>query len=138
MLVDDNEIDLFINQKVLELTHFATHITSYRSAREALDCLSSSEVDDLPDLIFLDLNMPVIDGFMFLEELEQLPCAANLKSSVVILTSSENEDDILKSANHKRVIKFVCKPLSESKLNEIGQVAYRRPDNQRLAGGSKE
>lgn len=119
MIVDDNEIDVFINQKVLEFNHFAKRIFTFKSGRKALDYLCSAPPQDLPDVIFLDLNMPVVDGFRFLYEFSTFPEAIRNQSSIVVLTSSENFRDKEKIAVNTDVIEFLPKPLSDQKLDKI-------------------
>ena len=67
MLVDDNDTDNFIHKRVIELTGFAKNIIVKNSGKSALEFLESnkSNLDALPDLIFLDINMPIVDGFVF-------------------------------------------------------------------------
>jgi CheY-like chemotaxis protein len=73
----------------------------------------------LPDLIFLDINMPIVDGFVFLYEFEKFSSLLKNKCKVIILSSSDNKRDIDKIVNNDHVIKFITKPLTEKALNEI-------------------
>ncbi|ELR73209.1 two-component response regulator [Fulvivirga imtechensis AK7] len=119
MLVDDNEIDIFINQKILEFNRFAKKLLTFNSGRTALDYLGSSALEDLPEVIFLDLNMPVIDGFRFLYEFSKFPEKIKKKSSIVILTSSDNLRDKEKVKVNVDVIQFLSKPLNDQKVDKI-------------------
>lgn len=119
MLVDDNEIDIFINQKILEFNRFANKLLTFNSGRAALDYLYSSEAADLPEVIFLDLNMPVIDGFKFLYEFSKFPEDVKRKSSIVVLTSSDNLRDKEKVKVNTDVIQFFSKPLTDQKVDQI-------------------
>lgn len=119
MIVDDNEIDVFINQKVLEFNHFAKRILTFRSGQKALDYIGLASSQDLPDVIFLDLNMPVVDGFRFLYEFSRFPDTARNQASIVILTSSDNHRDKEKVEVNPDVIEFLSKPLSDQKLDKI-------------------
>lgn len=122
MLIDDNEIDTFINQKVIEFNRFAKKLVTCSSGREALDHLQNSSVNDIPDIIFLDLNMPVVDGFRFLFEFSKFPPEVRKKSSIVVLTSSDNMRDKEKVEVNPDVIKFLSKPLNEQKLGLIREL----------------
>ena len=117
MLLDDNELDNFINQKIIEANHFATKIyvnTGSKSALEFLNNLavSSTEAANIfPEIIFVDLNMPMMDGFQFIEKLKSL--------KLVILTSSVNPEDKKKAGDIKLDITFLNKPLTQEMLEQL-------------------
>lgn len=121
MLIDDNETDNFISKRIIELTNFANQVEVTSSGQQALEYLNAhaSTEEKLPNLIFLDINMPVMDGFMFLYEFENLPSTVRNKSRVVILSSSDNKRDIDKIINNKSVIQYITKPLNQSALQSI-------------------
>jgi len=121
MLVDDNETDNFISKRIIEITGFSDSIIVKSSGKEALDFLEENKInpDQLPDLIFLDINMPIVDGFVFLYEFEKFSTLIKGKCKVIILSSSDNRRDIDKIVNNDHVIKFLTKPLTETSLNEL-------------------
>lgn len=121
MLIDDNDTDNFISKRIIELNQFARHIEVNSSGRSALDYLDEHQNNPelLPELIFLDINMPIVDGFMFLYEFENFPETVRNKCKVVILSSSDNRKDIDKIINNDHVIKYVTKPLTDHALKEI-------------------
>ena len=121
MLVDDNETDNFISKRIIEITKFASRIEVKNSGKSALDYLNDNQdnPDDLPNLIFLDINMPIVDGFVFLYEFEKFNYTIRDKCKVIILSSSDNKRDIDKIVNNDHVIKFITKPLTEASLREI-------------------
>ena len=121
MLIDDNETDNFISKRIIEITEFAKRVEVKNSGQHALEYLSehANDTDQLPSLIFLDINMPVMDGFMFLYEFENLPEPVREKCRVIILSSSDNKRDIDKIINNKSVIQYITKPLTQNVLEEI-------------------
>jgi CheY-like chemotaxis protein len=121
MLVDDNDTDNFINKKILELTKFSPEIIVKNSGKSALDYLVENQANEesLPNLIFLDINMPIVDGFIFLYEFEQMADMVKNKCKIAILSSSNNKQDIRRIIDNPFVISFVTKPLSESSLQNL-------------------
>jgi len=121
MLVDDNETDNFISKRIIEITKFAKRVEVKSSGKSALDYLkeNQSSAGDLPNIIFLDINMPIVDGFVFLYEFEKFSEVVRNKCKVIILSSSDNKRDIDKIVNNNHVIKFITKPLTEVALDEI-------------------
>ena len=121
MLVDDNDTDNFISKRIIEITKFANDVEVKNSGKKALDYLKENENNEerLPDLIFLDINMPIVDGFVFLYEFEKFNDLIKNKCKVIILSSSDNKRDIDKIVNNDHVIRFITKPLTESALSEI-------------------
>jgi CheY-like chemotaxis protein len=129
MLVDDNPIDNLINQKMIEASSFAENIYTFSGAVSALDFLKNLDrsngisQDNIPDLIFLDINMPLLDGFQFLEEFEKLngPNSAKIKeyTKVIMVSSSINPKDMDRAEKNKFVKKYVNKPLSIKTLDGL-------------------
>jgi CheY-like chemotaxis protein len=118
LLVDDNEIDNFINEKVISSTGFAMEIVIKKSADEAIDYLKENS-DNIPEIIFLDLNMPDKDGFDFLVDFEKLDEAIKSQTKVIVLSSSISPEDINKASTNPYVLKYINKPLSEKYLEAI-------------------
>ncbi|MEL6533759.1 MAG: response regulator [Bacteroidota bacterium] len=121
MLVDDNDTDNFISKRIIEITKFASDVEIKNSGKSALEYLEQNKEDHsrLPDIIFLDINMPIVDGFVFLYEFEKFADTVKNKCKVIILSSSDNKRDIDKIVNNDHVIKFITKPLTEQSLEEI-------------------
>ena len=126
MLVDDNDTDNFISKRIIEITQFSQHVIVKSSGKSALDYLDENKnsLDAIPDIIFLDINMPIVDGFVFLYEYEKFSNSVKDKCRVIILSSSDNKRDIDKIINNDLVIKFVTKPLTEKTLTEIKALEY--------------
>jgi CheY-like chemotaxis protein len=122
VLIDDSEIDLFIQRRFLEVYQFSNQLISYKSAEEALAWLTDSNGELPPDIIFLDLNMPNVDGFEFLERFKSLPEKVRAKSRIVVLTSSNSQKDKDQAFAHKNVIQFVTKPIKQSDIEELKKI----------------
>ena len=121
MLVDDNDTDNFISKRIIEITKFANRVEVKNSGQGALEYLRSNEniPDNIPNIIFLDINMPVVDGFIFLYEFDKFNERVKDKCKIIILSSSDNKRDIDKIVNDNHVIRFITKPLTEIALDEI-------------------
>lgn len=124
MLVDDNDTDNFISKRIIELTGFANEVVTKNSGKSALEYLkeNQNDVSKLPDLIFLDINMPIVDGFIFLYEFGQMPASIHQKCRISVLSSSDNKRDIDRIVGNEYVIKFTTKPLTEEALNAVKEV----------------
>ncbi len=123
MLVDDNKIDNFVNEKVVINSKFTENVFVHTNAQSALEFLknletlrSDSAPSILPSYIFLDINMPISDGYYFLEEFNRLSDAITSKIKIVMLTSSLNPDDERKSISYKSVVSYLSKPLTADSL----------------------
>jgi len=121
MLIDDNELDNFINKKLLENEQFARTIDVHQSATNALDDLRkrSSDPASLPEIIFLDIMMPGMDGFAFLDEFDKLPEPVKKSSKVIMLSTSESFKDLNRANQNRYVHKFLNKPLNQAMLNAV-------------------
>ena len=124
MLIDDNEIDNLINQKIIESSNISKHIFTHTSGKSAIEFLKNMEKLDvaesvLPDVIFLDIDMPLMDGFQFLDEFEKLTNIAKKKCKIVMLTSSINPQDFNRSKKYENVKLYLNKPLSHESIVKL-------------------
>ncbi len=119
VLIDDSDIDLFIQRRFLEVYNFSNELLLYKSAEEALGWLQNLNGDAAPDVIFLDLNMPEVDGFSFLKNFRELPDKIKEKSKIVVLTSSNSSKDREQAFAFKNVIQFITKPLKQTDIEEL-------------------
>ncbi|HEX8516376.1 MAG TPA: response regulator [Bacteroidia bacterium] len=132
MLVDDSSIDNFVNKRVISRYNFAKDIIAFTRSTAALKhliSLSNSDVLPLPAILLLDLEMPEINGYEFLEAFELLSARVRNNISIVILTSSVNPADVERTSNYKSVITFFHKPLMKNNLDEINLLVRKKTLN---------
>jgi two-component system, NarL family, nitrate/nitrite response regulator NarL len=122
VLIDDSDIDLFIQRRFLEVYNFSHQLVAYKSAAEALNWLNNMNGETPPEVIFLDLNMPEVDGFTFLKNFEKLPQKIVSHSKIVVLTSSNSTKDRQQAFENKNVIQFITKPLKQSDIEELQRI----------------
>jgi CheY-like chemotaxis protein len=116
LLIDDNYIDNFVTRKILEGGNFAETITVVRSATEAINSLREGIVK--PDVIFLDVRMPLMSGFEFLEEFDKIDIDKS-HIRIFMLSSSLDPLDMRKSTDNKYITQFIHKPLTIKALEEL-------------------
>lgn len=125
MLVDDSEIDNFINSKMIEACGYAENVYMHTSSKSALEFLQNMQQMKnvspflLPEVIFLDVNMPIMDGLQFLEEFQKLKPSFVSSCKIYLLTASQNPLDMERARKNKLVYKIIQKPLSEPILNSL-------------------
>ena len=128
LLIDDSEIDTFVSQRVIERAGFAENIMVKHSAIEALEYLKlPNNQDQLPELIFLDINMPFMNGFGFIQAFDGLPESVREKCKIMVLSSSYHSKDIKRMTSHPSVLEFITKPLSQSILDRLDPIS-QSPD----------
>jgi CheY-like chemotaxis protein len=118
-IIDDDEISIFVTSMLLEADNFARSIACFNNASDALSRLSAEEEATLPEIIFLDLNMPGLSGWDFLDVLSENEKRYLGKCDVYILTSSVNKEEREMADNYKLVSGFLHKPLDEVELLKI-------------------
>ncbi|MBB5396740.1 response regulator [Mucilaginibacter sp. AK015] len=117
LLIDDNYIDNFVTRKILESGNFADNIIVIQSPQEAINALRDGTVK--PDAIFLDIRMPIMSGFEFLQEYESLELDNKEVVKIFMLSSSLDPTDMNNSKSNKYVARFVHKPLTHQALEEL-------------------
>ncbi len=125
IIIDDNKIDCFINQKIISLSLKYRVPKIFNSAIEALDYFENAEKDENSsifldiDFILLDINMPSMNGFEFLNKLAKLQMFIINPVDVFFLSSSICEPDISEALSNKFCTGYITKPLTREKINDI-------------------
>jgi len=121
LLIDDNDTDNFIHKRIIELAGFAKNVVVKNSGKSALEYLEDckSKPETIPSVVFLDINMPIVDGFVFLFEFDNFTDEIKQNCKIVILSSSDNKKDIDRIVDNEYVVNFITKPLSEESLTEL-------------------
>ena len=129
LIVDDDNASVFLTQMVLEEMRITNEIHTVANGKEALAFVEkhaafahqnaeTNDYNEQPNLIFLDINMPVMDGFEFLDHFEKLHASHATDFHVVLLTTSINERDVDKARRYK-IVSYMEKPITEEKINVI-------------------
>lgn len=121
MIIDDNKIDLYINSQAIMRSRFAKKILEYSSAVDALKYLRlhSNDLSHIPDVIFVDIYMPGMSGFEFMEAYDGLPEKIKKHARVYIISSSIDKQDINRAKADSNIVAFHEKPLSRTFLETI-------------------
>jgi CheY-like chemotaxis protein len=119
LVIDDDDINIFIIKKIVEKTGFAVNMIAKTNGQLAIDYLQeiADHPEELPHLILIDINMPVLNGWEFIEAYEKM----NIEKAIdmYMLSSSVYENDIEKAKTYKVVKGFISKPLSIDRLIEL-------------------
>lgn len=116
LLIDDNFIDNFVTRKILETSNFAEKIIVIQSATEAIAQLQDKTIE--PDVIFLDIRMPMMDGFEFLKEYDRLQLG-DQPVKIFMLSSSLDPGDFRQSTQNKYITQFIHKPITRKVLEAL-------------------
>ncbi|HXA01940.1 MAG TPA: response regulator [Cytophagaceae bacterium] len=120
MLVDDSGIDNFVNKTMIK-QNLTDNIVIKDTVKDALNYLrmESDKIQNIPDLIFLDINLPALSGFDFLKEYENLSESIKNKSKIIVLSSSDKPEDIEQMMSNKYVKDYLIKPMSPEAIENI-------------------
>jgi CheY-like chemotaxis protein len=121
MIIDDDPIDRYILVKTLKKEKMAFKFMEASNGAEALMMLTQRSVHkkEIPELLFLDVNMPVLNGLEFLDVLEQLSREYKSRCRIAVISSHENERDKEKILSYESVIGYFEKPLKEAAILEL-------------------
>lgn len=118
-IIDDDPLSIFVTKTMLSLKDATHEIVTFPSAEDALAAFQENQEAFTPDLVFLDLNMPEIDGWGFLEALNRLGLPLQQHCRLYILTSSVDSMDIAKGKDYPVVTGVMQKPLRSEEVDTI-------------------
>ena len=130
LCVDDDPITLMLCKMVISKSSFAKEIITAQNGEEAINYFDELKLNNLgaeikkyPSLVFLDLNMPVMDGWEFLDQFSKDEYTAFFKNTkVIVLSSTIDPKDIEKSKTYPMVIDFLSKPITKDILEELKEI----------------
>lgn len=120
-LVDDDDIFVFLTKKVVEQTNLVDLIKVFGNGLDAINFIKENRhnVDVLPEIILLDLSMPIMNGWQFLEEFAKLNPSIGKKITIYICSSSISHDDITRAKSINEVSDYIIKPITKHKLIDL-------------------
>ncbi len=122
LLVDDDEITHIIGTRLMQVTCFAKEIVTISNGKEAIDYfanLVNFKKEEAPEIIFLDINMPVMNGWDFLENFMNLFYHHFPMIKIFMLSSSVNQEDITRAKKYPPVKDYIIKPLTKESLEKL-------------------
>jgi CheY-like chemotaxis protein len=120
-LIDDDRIYQFTAKKIIESTGFTQGLLSFYNGVEAIEYFNNyaNDLSKLPDIIFLDINMPIKDGWQFLEEFKQIVHTIGKHITIFMVSSSVDDYDIKKSKEYEVVTDYIIKPISKERFIQL-------------------
>jgi two-component system chemotaxis response regulator CheY len=120
-LVDDDKIYQLITLRTITNTELTDEVLQFENGEDAIDFLKQHACveDKLPDYIFLDINMPYMDGWMFLEEFEAMKNSIKKDITIFMVSSSIDPRDVERASNNPNISQYVIKPISIEKFKEL-------------------
>jgi len=124
-IIDDDKIFQFTASKTIKSTAITDHILQFENGEDALKYIRQNVTDasKLPDYLFLDINMPIIDGWMFLDDYANLKPDLAKAMVIYMVSSSIDPRDITRAKNHQHVSDYVVKPVTREKFVQLIQRA---------------
>lgn len=119
LLVDDDPVTNMLNSRLIQKLQLTSTAEIVTNGKEALEYLRNCSAEAMPDLILLDINMPVMNGFEFMEAYEKEFAADSSCLILMMLTTSANSADLEKARSYQKITEFMSKPLNRAKIELI-------------------
>jgi len=118
IVIDDSKLDCFIAEKVIRNTGKCESVQSFLQAKEALEYIKKDIAEKpYPNIVLVDIQMPVMNGFQFVEEFEKLPAEITNKYRLYVISSSINDVDLSKVHTYRSITEFLNKPITSNNLS---------------------
>lgn len=124
LIVDDDPILHFIMKKMMEIINWAYPVVSFENGLLALNYIKDNHQRESAFIIFLDINMPVMDGWAFLEAIKEFASPSN--TIVYVVSSSRDDSDIAEALRCDFVADYISKPLYTEKLNSLKEAVMAK------------
>jgi CheY-like chemotaxis protein len=124
LLVDDDSASNFLHKRIIQRMELLAVIDVCENGKEALAIIINESTRKVERLVLLDINMPVMDGWEFLEEFEKLPQEITVHCKVYVLSTSINPDDKRRAETQKNVCGYLTKPLTKETIQHILKVDF--------------
>lgn len=120
-LIDDDDIFVFLTKKTIQLTNLVDLIKVFGNGLDAINYLKENHNNPevLPEIILLDLSMPIMNGWQFLEEFAKINPSIGKKITIYICSSSISHDDISRAKSMNEVSDYIIKPITKDKLIDL-------------------
>lgn len=119
LIIDDDDLSIFLMGLTIDEIDFIEKYESVNNGWEALQYIENCRQTNMPELIFVDLNMPEMDGYEFIQHYEEKFSQTYSRTKIIVVTSSQRESDKMRSLSFNSVIGFIHKPLEEGEIKKI-------------------
>jgi|TARA_B110000908_G_scaffold170608_1_gene230688 CheY-like chemotaxis protein len=118
-IIDDDEIFQFTTKIKFEKLGLVEDVMIFNDGEEAMQFIQSGNKEDMPEILLLDINMPIVDGWDFLELFEKVPKEKKQMMEILMLSSSINPDDVKRAEANAYVVDYITKPISDADVKKI-------------------
>lgn len=120
-IIDDDDIFIYGTRRIMQEVRFCDEIIVFKNGKEAIDGMQNYLIEgkNLPEIIFLDINMPIMNGWDFLEEFTKIPNLNKDNIQLYVVSSSIDPSDLQRAKQFELVNNYILKPILPKQLNEI-------------------
>jgi len=123
-VIDDDEIYVYGLKKIITIKQLAPNLLEFSNGKDAIEFIANPEnSDQLPDVIFLDINMPIMDGWGFMESFVKIKSQLGKKITIYMVSSSINDEDVRRAKSISDISQYIVKPVTREKVMELFSLA---------------